>query len=222
MLNVENERPKVVKEGDEERIIPIEKYGIKLLSIGFFVNPDEALVWRGAMATSALKQLMLQGQWGEIDYMVVDLPPGTSDIHLTLVQTVPVNGAVVVSTPQEVALADVRKAVSMFHGKGINVPILGIVENMAWFTPEELPENKYYIFGKDGAVNYAKQNNLKLLEQIPIIQSVMDNAEKGIPSAADSDSIQGRYFDNLAKNVIEAVNERNQQLPPTETVKIVR
>ena len=222
MLNIENERPQVIKENGQEMIIPIEKYGLKTLSIGFFVNPDDALIWRGAMATSAIKQLLLQAKWGEIDYMVVDLPPGTGDIHLTMVQTVPLNGGIMVSTPQEVAIADVKKAMSMFHQKTINVPVLGVVENMAWFTPEELPDNKYYLFGKDGAKNFANEHGLSLLGQIPIVQGVMESGEKGVPAATDTDSILGKQFSKLAENVIEAVNIRNDELPPTEPVQITR
>ncbi len=222
MLNIENERPHVTKIDGKEKIIPIEKYGIKTLSIGFFVNPDDALIWRGAMATSALKQLLLDADWGEIDYMVVDLPPGTGDIHLTMVQSVPVNGGIMVSTPQEVALADVRKAMSMFNQKGINVPILGIVENMAWFTPKELPDNKYYIFGKDGVKNFAKETQLNFLGHIPIVQGIMEGGEKGIPVAANADSLMGKHFEEFAQNVMEAVKKRNEELPPTEVVKITR
>ena len=222
MLNIENERPQVIKEGDKEWIVPIERYGIKTLSIGFFVDPENALIWRGAMATGAIKQLLLQGKWDEIDYMVVDLPPGTGDIHLTIVQTVPVNGGVLVSTPQEVALADVRKAMSMFKQDTIQIPVLGVVENMAWFTPEELPENKYYIFGKDGAKKYAEENGLRVLGQIPIVMGVMQGGEMGIPVAANSDTIMGKEFATLADNVIEALAERNSQLPPTKIVEITR
>jgi ATP-binding protein involved in chromosome partitioning len=220
MLNIENERPQVKKVDNKEIIVPIERYGIKTLSIGFFVNPDDALIWRGSMATSAIKQMLLQGEWGEIDYMVVDLPPGTGDIHLTMVQTVPLNGGIMVSTPQEVALADVRKAMSMFNQKSISVPVLGIIENMAWFTPEELPDNKYYIFGKDGVKNYANEHGLTLLGQLPIVQNIMEGGEKGIPVAADADSILGKEFAKLADNVIEAVKIRNEELPPTQVVEI--
>ncbi len=222
MLNIEDERPQVIKENGQEMIIPIEKYGFKTLSIGFFVNPEDALIWRGAMATSAIKQLLLQAKWGEIDYMVVDLPPGTGDVHLTMVQTVPLNGGIMVSTPQDVAIADVKKAMSMFQQKTINVPVLGVVENMAWFTPEELPDNKYYLFGKDGAKQFANENGLTLLGQIPIVQSVMESSEKGVPAAADTDSIMGKQFSQLAENVIEAVKIRNEELPPTEPVNITR
>jgi ATP-binding protein involved in chromosome partitioning len=222
MLNIEGERPQVVKENGQELIVPIEKYGLKTLSIGFFVNPDDALIWRGAMATGAIKQLLLQGKWGEIDYMVVDLPPGTGDIHLTLVQTVPVNGGIMVSTPQEMALADVKKAMSMFKQPTIKIPILGVVENMAWFTPKELPDNKYFLFGEGGAKKYAEDNGLALLGQIPIVKGVMDGGEIGIPVAADSDTIMGKEFKKLAANVIEAVEKRNNELPPTQMVNITR
>mgnify|MGYP006275675087 CR=1 FL=1 len=222
MLDIENERPQVVKENGQEMIIPLEKYGLKTLSIGFFVNPEDPLIWRGAMATSAIKQLLLQAKWEEIDYMVVDLPPGTGDIHLTMVQTVPLNGGIMVSTPQDVAIADVKKAIGMFQQKNINVPVLGVVENMSWFTPEELPDNKYFLFGKDGGKKFANEHGFNLLGQIPIVQGVMEGGEKGVPPATDSDSIMRKQFKELAENVIEAVKVRNEELPPTETVKITR
>lgn len=222
MMNIENERPRVVKENGQEKIIPVEKYGVKTLSIGFFINPDDALIWRGPMATNGLKQLMMQCEWGEIDYMVVDLPPGTSDIHLTLVQSAPVTGGIMVSTPQDVAIADVKKAMSMFNQNSINIPILGLIENMAWFTPKELPDNKYYIFGKDGAKKFASDEGLNLLGQIPIVQGVMEGGEKGIPVAADADSMMEKQFSELADNVMKAVDKRNEELPPTETVNITK
>ncbi|MEE4198014.1 MAG: Mrp/NBP35 family ATP-binding protein [Bacteroidales bacterium] len=220
MFNVEGQRPMVRKEGEAEIITPVENYGVKMLSIGFFINPDDALVWRGPMATSALKQLLLQAEWGELDYMVVDLPPGTSDVHLTLVQEVSVTGAVIVSTPQEVALADAVKGIKMFTGKSINVPVLGLVENMSWFTPEELPENKYYLFGKDGCKNLAQKQNIPLLGQIPIVQSIREGGDNGHPAALDWDSIVGKAFKGLALSVINAVDERNKNLEPTQRVEI--
>ncbi|MDY6800022.1 MAG: Mrp/NBP35 family ATP-binding protein [Bacteroidota bacterium] len=220
MFNVEGKRPMVRKEGETEVISPIENYGVKMLSIGFFINPDDALVWRGPMATNALKQLILQAEWGELDYMVVDLPPGTSDVHLTLVQEVSVTGAIIVSTPQDVALADAVKGIKMFTGKHINVPVLGLVENMSWFTPEELPDNKYYIFGKDGCKNLAEKQNIPLLGQIPIVQRIREGGDSGHPAALDWNSIVGKAFKEVALSVIKAVDERNENLEPTQRVEI--
>lgn len=220
MFNVEGQRPFVRKIDGVDMIAPVENYGVKMLSIGFFINPEDALVWRGAMATSALKQLMHQGEWGEIDYMVVDLPPGTSDIHLTLVQEAAVTGAIIVSTPQDVALADALKGIKMFTGKHINVPILGLIENMAWFTPEELPENKYYIFGKDGCKKLAERENIALLGQIPIVQSIREGGDTGNPVAAYEDTITGKAFKELAAAVIKAVEQRNNNMQPTQKVEI--
>jgi len=222
MFQTEDARPVVRKVDEKDEIVPVEKYGVKMLSIGYFVNPDDAVVWRGAMATNALKQLISDGDWGELDYLFIDLPPGTSDIHLTAVQTVALTGAVIVSTPQDVALADARKGISMFVGEKINVPVLGLVENMAWFTPAELPENKYYIFGKEGCKKLAREMNVELLGQIPIVQSIREGGDKGEPSALDADSITGRAFYELADKVVKAVDERNENLPPTEVVGITR
>lgn len=220
MFATEDARPQLEKIEGKDRILPVEKYGVKLLSIGYFVNPDDALVWRGAMATNALKQLITDGLWGELDYFLIDLPPGTSDIHLTLVQTIPLTGAVVVSTPQEVALADARKGISMFQGEKINVPVLGLVENMSWFTPVELPENKYYIFGKEGCKVLAEKLGLPLLGQIPIVQSICEGGDNGVPPALDTESITGKAFASLADAVIEAVENRKLNLPPTKVVEI--
>ncbi|MFP4025370.1 MAG: Mrp/NBP35 family ATP-binding protein [Thiohalospira sp.] len=220
MFNAEGQRPMVRKEGETEIISPVEKYNVKMLSIGFFINPDDALVWRGPMATSALKQLLHQGDWGELDYMIIDMPPGTSDIHLTLVQEVAVTGAIIVSTPQDVALADAVKGIKMFTGKHINVPVLGLIENMAWFTPEELPDNKYYIFGKDGCKNLAQKENIPLLGQIPIVQSIREGGDSGHPAALNWDSIVGKAFKEVALSVIKAVDERNKNLDPTKKVEI--
>jgi len=220
MFNMEGARPEVTKENGKEVIKPVEKYGVKLLSIGFFVNPEDALVWRGPMATNALTQLLMQGDWGALDYLLIDLPPGTSDIHLTLVQTVAVTGAVIVSTPQDVALADAIKGINMFRGEKINVPVLGLVENMAWFTPAELPENKYYIFGKNGCADLAKKENMNLLAQIPIVQSIREGGDKGMPAAANSDTITGLAFANLAENVINATESRNLAMAETKKVEI--
>lgn len=218
MFAEEEARPNGERVGNRDVIIPIEKYGVKILSIGFFVNPNEALVWRGPMASNALKQLIVDTNWGPLDYILIDLPPGTSDIHLTLVQTVPVTGAVIVTTPQDVALADVIKGVNMFQSKSVDVPVLGIVENMAWFTPEELPNNKYYIFGKDGGKTMAEKLDVKLLGQIPIVQGIREGGDQGVPSALDQQSVTGKAFAELAANVIESVTQRNEIQPPTQKV----
>ena len=183
MFQAEDERPYAVKKGDIWHCIcPIEKYGVKLLSIGFFVSPSTATLWRGGMATSALKQLIADADWGELDYFILDTPPGTSDIHLTLLQTLPITGAIIVSTPQQVALADARKGIDMYRNEKVNVPILGLIENMAWFTPAELPENRYYIFGKEGCKKLAEEMNVPLLAQIPLVQSICDSGDSGTPT----------------------------------------
>lgn len=220
MFNLENQRPGVIKQGETDVILPIKKYGISLQSIGFFVNPDDALVWRGPMATSALKQLITQTNWEQLDYLFIDMPPGTGDVHLTLVQTLAVTGVIIVSTPQQVALADVKKGINMFSGRQVNVPVLGLVENMAWFTPAELPENKYYIFGREGCRQLAEQLNLPLLAQIPIVQSICENSDDGIPPAIDHESISGKIFSQFAKRVVEVTDERNQLKKPTQKVEI--
>lgn len=222
MFGAEEMRPSGIKIDGRELIQPVEQYGVKILSIGFFVSGDDALVWRGPMASNALKQLITDGNWGELDYLLIDLPPGTSDIHLTLVQTVPVTGAIIVSTPQDVALADVIKGVSMFRGKGVDVPVLGLVENMAWFTPEELPDNKYYIFGKDGAKNLAEKMEIPLLGQIPLVQGIREGGDSGQPAATDENSPMGKAFLELAANTIEQVEYRNTKLDPTKKVKVSR
>lgn len=220
MFGVEDARPLMEDVDGRQMIMPIEKYGVKVLSIGFFVDPENALVWRGSMASNALKQLITDANWGELDYFVMDLPPGTGDIHLTLVQTMGITGAVVVTTPQDVALADARKGVNMFTGDKVNVPVLGLIENMAWFTPAELPENKYYIFGKDGGKRLAEELNIPLLGQIPIVQSIREGGDAGKPIAAVEDSIAGRAFHLLAAKVVENVNLRNQNFDPTQKVEI--
>jgi ATP-binding protein involved in chromosome partitioning len=222
MFGAEKFRPTGTKVDNREVLVPVERFGVKFLSIGFFVNPEDALVWRGPMASNALKQLIADAVWGDLDFMLIDMPPGTSDIHLTLVQTVPVTGAVIVTTPQEVALADVIKGVSMFRSKSIDVPVLGIVENMAWFTPAELPENKYYIFGKDGGKKLADKMGLKLLGQIPIVQSICEGGDGGVPVATREDSATGMAFANLADEVVEQLRRRNIELEPTKKVKISR
>lgn len=222
MFACEDARPQIVKVEGKDLIEPHMKYGVKMLSIGFFVDPAQATVWRGPMASNALKQMIEEGNWGELDYVLIDLPPGTSDIHLTLVQTVPVTGAIVVSTPQEVALADAIKGISMFEGPGVNVPVLGLIENMAWFTPAELPENKYYLFGKDGCKKLAEKKGLNMLGQIPIVQSIREGGDNGTPAAMNQDTMVGIAFGDLATNVIKAVEARNAKSEPTKQVKISR
>ena len=220
MFDVEDERPYAVEKDGRQLIEPIEKYGVKLLSIGFFVNKTTATLWRVGMATSALKQLIADSDWGDLDYFILDTPPGTSDIHLTLLQTLAITGAVIVSTPQSVALADARKGIDMYTNDKVNVPILGLIENMAWFTPAELPENKYYIFGKDGCKNLAQEMNIPLLAQIPLVQSICENGDAGKPSALDENSITGQAFLSLAQSVVTVVNRRNKELAPTKIVGI--
>ena len=207
MFGLEDEHPTAEVIDGKEWILPIEKYGVKLLSIGFFVDPDKALIWRGAMASNAIKQLINDAQWGELDYFLLDLPPGTSDIHLTLVQALQLSGAIVVSTPQQVALADARKGLQMFQTDKIEVPILGLVENMAWFTPAELPENRYYIFGKDGCKNLAEEKNVPLLAQIPIVQSICESGDTGEPVALKDNSILSEAFRMLATNVVNSLEK---------------
>ena len=220
MFQVEDARPVAENIGGRDLIVPIEKYGIKLLSIGFFVDPDQATLWRGGMASNALKQLIGDADWGELDYFLIDLPPGTSDIHLTVVQTLALTGAIVVSTPQAVALADARKGINMFTNDKVNVPILGLVENMAWFTPAELPENKYYIFGKEGAKRLAEEMNVPLLGQIPIVQSICESGDKGTPVALDENTVTGRAFLQLAAAVVRQVDRRNMEMAPTRIVEV--
>lgn len=222
MFGAENERPAGIKIDDREMINPIEKYGVKFLSVGFFVDPDSAIIWRGPMASNALKQLITEGNWGNLDYLLIDLPPGTSDIHLTLVQSVPVTGAVIVTTPQDVALADVVRGTSMFQSKSVDVPVLGLIENMAWFTPAELPDNKYYIFGKDGGKNLADKLGLPLLGQIPIVQSIREGGDNGTPVAVDPDTITGASYVETANALMHRVHLRNLQMAPTKKVKITR
>jgi len=220
MFDLEDAKPAGRSEDGIEWIIPIEKQGIKLLSVGFFVRPEDALVWRGPMATSALKQMITQGDWGELDYLVLDMPPGTGDVHLTIVQELPVTGAVIVSTPQEVALADVIKGINMFTGDKVNVPVLGLVENMAWFTPEELPENKYYIFGKEGCRQLAGKLGIELLGQIPIVQGICESGDQGVPVAIDESSRMGKAFGDLAERVAAVTEKRNREIGPTRKVEI--
>lgn len=220
MFHVEGAQIFMEKKEGRELIIPAEKYGVKLLSIGFFINPDTATLWRGGMASNALKQLIADADWGDLDYFVLDTPPGTSDIHLTLLQSLAITGAVIVSTPQNVALADARKGIDMYQNDKVNVPILGLVENMAWFTPAELPENRYYIFGKEGVKRLAEEMNVPLLGQIPIVQSICNSGDEGEPVAVHADSLTGTAFRNLAEAVVRETERRNAEQKPTEIVKI--
>ncbi len=212
MFDVENRRPRVEKIGDKNYIIPVEQYGVKMLSIGFFADISQAVVWRGPMASKALRQMFIDAYWGELDYLLIDLPPGTGDIHLTLVQSVPVTGAIIVSTPQKVALADARKGIGMFKLPSIKVPVLGLVENMAYFTPAELPNNQYFIFGKDGAENLAKELEVLLLGKIPIVQSICEGGDQGKPVALDADNPAGKAFLNLADKLTAALSEAASQV----------
>ena len=219
MFNCEHEQPNVKKVGDKNYIVPIEQYGVKLISIGLLTKADNAVVWRGPMASSALKQFLSDTDWGELDYLLIDLPPGTSDIHLTMVQTVPVTGAIVVTTPQKVALADATKGLAMFQQPQINVPVLGIVENMAYFTPDELPDNKYYIFGKDGGKKLAEKHNVELLGQIPIVESIRESGDSGHPAAL-KDNISSDAFKELANVVAQQIAIRNANFDSTKKVEI--
>ena len=220
MFNVEHEKPMPIEVNGKSMIKPVESYGVKLLSIGFFANTDQAVVWRGPMATRALTQLFTEADWGDLDYMLIDLPPGTGDIHLSLVQTVPVTGAIIVSTPQKMALIDARKAVGMFKLEQINVPVLGMIENMAYFTPAELPNNKYYIFGENGMKDLATEQNLPLLGEIPLVQSVREAGDAGRPAVLQENTPQAKAFMEFAENVIIQVDLRNEKLSPTKKVEI--
>ena len=216
MFDVEKSRPQASQVNGKPVMLPVESYGVKLVSIGFFAPGSQAVVWRGPMATKALNQIVKDSHWGELDYLLIDLPPGTGDVHLSLVQAVPVTGAVIVSTPQNIALADAKKGVGMFQLDTIQVPVLGIVENMAYFTPEELPENKYYIFGKDGAKNLADDLNLPLLAEIPLVKGIRESADIGRPVVLQEDSISAKAFIELADNVVEQTKFRNENISPTQ------
>lgn len=220
MFDVESEKPISVTVDGKSKMKPVESYEVKILSIGFFTAPSQAVIWRGPMASKALNQMIFDADWGELDFMLVDLPPGTGDIHLSIVQSLPITGVVIVSTPQAVALADAKKGVSMFMSEAINVPVLGIIENMAYFTPEELPENKYYIFGKEGARNLADDLEVPFLGEVPIVQSIREAGDYGRPAAMQAGSIIETVFEEITRNVVREVINRNESLPATEAVKI--
>lgn len=220
MFDVENEKPLSVTIDGKSKMKPIENYNVKILSIGFFTSPSQAVIWRGPMAGKALNQMIFDADWGKLDFLLVDLPPGTGDIHLSIMQSLPITGAVVVSTPQAVALSDTRKGVSMFTSESINIPVLGIIENMAYFTPEELPNNKYYIFGKEGAKNLAVDLEVPFLGEVPIVQSIREAGDFGRPAALQTGTIIEAIFEEITKNVVQEVVSRNNNLPATEAIKI--
>lgn len=220
MFDVEAERPLSVNVDGKSKMKPVENYGVKILSIGFFTKPNQAVVWRGPMASKALNQMIFDAAWGELDFMLVDLPPGTGDIHLSIMQSLPITGAVIVSTPQNVALADARKGVAMFQQESINVPVLGIIENMAYFTPAELPENKYYIFGKEGAKGLSEDLKVPFLGEIPLVQSIREAGDIGHPAAMQEGTLLADALEKLTQNVVQETVNRNESLPPTEAIKI--
>lgn len=220
MFDVENEKPISIEVDGKSKMKPIESYEIKLLSIGFFTSPSQAVIWRGPMAAKALNQMIFDADWGALDFMLIDLPPGTGDIHLSIMQALPITGAVVVSTPQVVALADARKGVAMFQSEAINVPVLGIIENMAYFTPEELPNNKYYIFGQEGAKNLASDLQVPFLGEVPLVQSIREAGDYGRPAALQTASPLEKVYEEIARNVVQEVVHRNENLAPTEAIKI--
>ncbi len=220
MFQMEDARPYSERIDGRDLIVPVEQYGVKVLSIGFFVSPEQATLWRGGMACNALKQLIGDAAWGELDYFILDTPPGTSDIHLTLVQTLPITGAVIVSTPQQVALADARKGINMYKNEKVNVPILGLVENMSWFTPAKHPDERYYLFGKEGVKQLAEEMNVPLLGQIPVVQDICEGGDQGTPVALDPSTPQGNAFMQLAARVVTQTDRRNQALPATKIVGV--
>jgi ATP-binding protein involved in chromosome partitioning len=220
MFDVEKARPLSVNVNGRSKMKPVENYGVKLLSLGFFTNPNQAVIWRGPMASKALNQLIFDADWGELDFLLIDLPPGTGDIHLSIVQSLAINGALIVSTPQNIALADAKKGVAMFQQESINVPVLGIIENMSYFTPEELPNNKYYIFGQDGAKNLAEDIQTKFLGEVPLVQSIREAADVGRPVALQEGTILEKSFNDIAKEMVSELLKRNKNLPPTEVVRI--
>ena len=220
MFDVQEQRPVSVDIEGRSKMEPVENYGVKILSIGFFTHPDQAVIWRGPMASKALNQMIFDAHWGELDFLLIDLPPGTGDIHLSIMQALPITGAIVVSTPQNVALADARKGIAMFRQETINVPVLGLVENMAYFTPAELPENKYYIFGKEGVKSLAEHTDTPLLGEIPLVQSLRESGDVGRPAALQEGTPLAKAFEELARNTVAEVVTRNQYLAPTEAIKI--
>lgn len=220
MFDLADAKPRSTMVDGRAKMMPVENYGIQILSIGFFTKPDEAVIWRGPMASKALNQMIFDANWGELDFLIIDLPPGTGDVHLSIVQALPLTGAVIVSTPQNIALADAKKGVAMFQQENINVPVLGIVENMSYFTPDELPNNKYYIFGKDGAKNLAADLNTKFLGEVPLIQSIREAGDFGSPAALQEGTKIEKIFENISKNMVAELVKRNKNLPPTEVVRI--
>jgi len=220
MFDVEKAKPLSVNIDGRSKMKPVESYGVKLLSLGFFTDPGQAVIWRGPMASKALNQLIFDADWGELDFLLIDLPPGTGDVHLSIVQALPISGAVIVSTPQNIALADAKKGVAMFQQENINVPVLGIIENMAYFTPEELPDNKYYIFGKDGAKNLAEDIKTKFLGEIPLVQSIRESGDVGRPVAMQNGTVLEKSFNEITKEMVAELLKRNENLPPTEVVRI--
>ena len=220
MFDVEAEKPLSVNVDGKSKMKPVENYGVKILSIGFFTQPNQAVVWRGPMAAKALNQMIFDAAWGDLDFMLIDLPPGTGDIHLSIMQSLPITGAVIVSTPQNVALADAKKGVAMFQQESINVPVLGIIENMAYFTPAELPENKYYIFGKHGAKNLAEDMGIPFLGELPLVQSIREAGDIGRPAALQVATPLETAFEKITQNVVQETVNRNTSLPPTEAIKI--
>ena len=220
MLDMEGARPLSVNVNGSSKMEPIENYGVKVLSIGFFTQPNQAVIWRGPMAAKALSQMIFDAAWGQLDFLLIDLPPGTGDIHLSIVQSLPINGAVVVSTPQNIALADAKKGIAMFQQENINVPVLGIIENMAYFTPEELPDNKYYLFGREGAKNLAQDKQVPFLGEVPIVQSIREAGDVGRPAALQDKTKVTEAFENITRNTVSELVKRNDHLPPTQVVKI--
>jgi ATP-binding protein involved in chromosome partitioning len=220
MMDMEGERPMSITVDGKSKMQPIENYGVKVLSIGFFTQPNQAVIWRGPMASKALNQMIFDAAWGELDFLLIDLPPGTGDIHLSIVQSLPISGAIVVSTPQNVALADAKKGIAMFQQDSIQVPVIGIVENMSYFTPQELPENKYYIFGKEGAKNLATDTKVPFLGEIPLVQSVREAGDVGRPAALQENSSIADAINLITQNMVVQLVKRNKTLPPTQVVKI--
>ena len=220
MFDISNQKPLAVNVNGKSKMKPIESYGVKILSIGFFTKSDEAVIWRGPMASKALNQMIFDADWGKLDFLLIDLPPGTGDIHLSIMQSLPISGAIIVSTPQVVALSDARKGVSMFKKENINVPVLGLIENMSYFTPLEFPKNKYYLFGKEGAKNLASDLKIPFLGDLPIIQSIREAGDFGRPASMQDDTISENIFNEISKNMLSQLVIRNKELPETEIIKI--